>query len=64
MQAYQRAIDLGEAGLKADLLLATGRCYEGLRDVAKAKNTYEQVATQFPNTPQSKAAEAAKAQLQ
>lgn len=61
---YQNALNLGDAGLKGDLLLATGRCYELLNDKAKARSQYDQVISQLSNTSYSKSAEAFKAQLE
>jgi TolA-binding protein len=63
LNTFQKALDLGETGLKGDLLLAIARCQEALHDTAKAKATYEQIISQLPNTESSRTAELLKAQL-
>lgn len=62
LQFFQKAIQMGESGLKGDLLLAIARCYEATQNTAKARETYEQVLNEFPNTEFSKTAEIYKAQ--
>jgi tetratricopeptide (TPR) repeat protein len=64
VQAYDRAINLGDFGLKGDLLLGIGRCYEATRDLAKARSTYDQVIAQFPTSTYSKTAEFAKSRIE
>jgi TolA-binding protein len=63
MTAYEKAISQGEAGLKGDLLLALARAQalSGKKD--QARNTYDQILSQLPNTEQSKQAETLKARL-
>lgn len=63
LQYFQKAIKLGEAGLKGDLLLAVARCYEATNDTVKARATYDQILTDLPNTEYAKSAEIFKAQL-
>lgn len=60
---FQKAIALGEPSLKGDLLLAIGRCYEGLNDLAKARSIYEQVSKEFPGGEYAKAADGRKSRL-
>lgn len=60
LQSYQKALDLGEASLKGDLLLAMARCYELTHDSAKAKSTYDRIIADLPNTDYAKTAEALK----
>jgi TolA-binding protein len=47
---------------KADVLLAIARNQELLGDKAKARETYDQVIKQFPNTDQAHTAETLKAE--
>ncbi len=63
-EAYEKAINLGEASVKGDLLLGVARTSVSLKDTAKAKQTYDQILTQLPNTETSRNAEALKAQLE
>ena len=63
IQSYQKAIQLGEGSLKGDLLMAMARCYEFLKDTAKARSTYDQVLVDLPNTEYSKTAELYKGRL-
>lgn len=62
-QAYERALNLGEASMKGDILLALGRTFEGLKDAAKARSTYDQIISQLPNTEHAKYAEIFKSKL-
>jgi tetratricopeptide (TPR) repeat protein len=62
-ETYEKAINLGEASVKGDLLLGSARTSLALKDTAKAKQTYEQILNQLPNTEYSRYAEALKAQL-
>ena len=64
VQTFEKAIGLGEASLKGDLLLAVARCQEGLHDTAKARSTYDQIVSQLPNTEYSRSAQTLKAKLQ
>jgi tetratricopeptide (TPR) repeat protein len=64
VSAYEKALNLGEAGIKGDLMLAIARCQEAMHDAAKARSTYDQILTQLPNTDAAKTAEALKAKLQ
>lgn len=61
--AYQNALGTGESALKPELLLAVARAYEGTGDVAKAKNSYDEVLQSFPATEYAKSAELNKARL-
>lgn len=63
LQAYQSALEFGEAQFKGQLLLAMARMHELLKDTAKARSTYDQIITQFPATEFAKAAEAGKSRL-
>jgi hypothetical protein len=49
--------------LKGELLLSVARNYELLKDLPKARSTYDQIISQIPGTESSRAAEAAKALL-
>ena len=60
---YEKAINIGEASLKGDLLLAIARCHGLLNDSAKARSTYDQILSQLPNTEYARQAEALKAKL-
>jgi tetratricopeptide (TPR) repeat protein len=63
IQAYQKAINLGEGSLKGDLLMGIARSHEANHDSAKARSTYDQILTDLPGTDYAKSAEAYKAQL-
>lgn len=62
--AYQKAINLGQAALKGDLLLSMARSYESAKDAAKAKSTYDKILSEMPNSEAAKVAAARKAQIQ
>jgi tetratricopeptide (TPR) repeat protein len=62
VQAYEKALKSGEPMSKADVLLAIARNQELLGDKAKARETYDQVIKQFPNTDQAHTAETLKAE--
>jgi tetratricopeptide (TPR) repeat protein len=64
LQAFQKALNMGEVSLKGDLLLAIARSYEASHDSAKARSTYDQILKDLSNTEYAKSAEAFKAQLQ
>lgn len=64
IQFFEKAISYGEASVKGDLLLALARSYELLHDTGKARNIYEQIQSQLPNTEYAKAAQAFKALLE
>jgi len=61
--AFEKAASTGEGSVKGDALLAIARCYETLKDSAKARSTYDQVLSQLPSTEYAKSAEALKSQL-
>lgn len=61
--AFEKALNLGEAGIKGDVLLAIARSQVALHDTAKARSTYDQIISQLPNTESAKMAEALKAKL-
>lgn len=61
---YEKALNLGEAGIKGDLLLALARSQEAMKDTAKARSIYDRIITELPNTEVAKTAETLKAQLQ
>ena len=63
LDAYDQALNTGEATLKADLLMNKARVYESMSNPAQAKTTYDLVLSQFPGTEQSKMAELFKARL-
>jgi len=63
ISVYEKAISIGEASLKGDLLLAIARCHGLLNDSAKARSTYDQILSQLPNTEYARQAEALKAKL-
>jgi tetratricopeptide (TPR) repeat protein len=62
IQAYQNAINSGEPVAKADILLAVARNQELMGDKAKARETYDQIIKQSPNSDQAHTAESLKAQ--
>ena len=62
--AYEKALASDNGTLKGDLLLALARCYEGQRDISKAKITYDKIIAQLPNTDSAKSAEVFKANLE
>ena len=64
LQAFQKALPLGERSLKGDLLLGVARNQEALHDLVKARSTYDQILTELPNTEYAKSAEIFKDQLQ
>lgn len=45
--------------LTSDYMLAIARCYEAMHDLAKARSTYDQIVSQFPNSPNLSAVRAA-----
>ncbi len=61
---FQKALNLGELGLKGDLLMGITRSYEALHDSAKARSTYDKILTELPNTEYSKSADVFKSQLE
>lgn len=63
LQSFQKALNLGEASLKGDLLLGIARCYSAMQDSAKARSTYDQILTDLPNTEYSRTAEILKNRL-
>ena len=60
---FEKALNLGEAGIKGDVLLAIARCYEALHDTTHARSTYDQILSQMPDTDAAKTAELRKAKL-
>ncbi len=62
--AYDKALNLGEAGLKGDLLMAKARVLELQKDANQAKATYDQVISQLPNSNYAKYAEIFKSRLE
>lgn len=66
IQAYQSALSAttsaGEPVAKADLLLAVARNQDLMGDKAKARETYDQIIKQYPNSDQAHTAESLKAQ--
>ncbi|OFY99362.1 MAG: hypothetical protein A2070_03255 [Bdellovibrionales bacterium GWC1_52_8] len=64
LQAFEKAMNLGESNLKGDLLLAIARCQEVLNDKAKARATYDQIISQLPNTEFAKNARFFKNRIQ
>jgi tetratricopeptide (TPR) repeat protein len=63
VEAFQKAIRLGDKAQKGDLLLAVARCYEALHDMAKARSIYDQVSSEFSGSEYAKSAELLKSQL-
>jgi tetratricopeptide (TPR) repeat protein len=64
VQSYQKALNLGEGGLKGDLLLGIARSYEALHDTAKARSTYDQILKDLPGSDHAKSAELYKNAIQ
>jgi TolA-binding protein len=63
IQAFERAISYGEEGIKGDALLSIARNQEAMKDTAKAKETYDRIIRELPNTEAAKNAELFKAAL-
>jgi tetratricopeptide (TPR) repeat protein len=61
--AYEKSAGYADGSLKGDVLLAAARCQTALKDVTKARSTYDQILSQLPNTDAAKAAESLKAKL-
>ncbi len=57
VEAFEKALALGEATLQGDLMLSIGRVKEGTGDTAGAKAMYKRVTEQLPNTDYAKTAE-------
>lgn len=57
LSAFEKALGLGQEGLKGDLLLGAARSHEAMGDREKAKNFYQQIISQFPNSEFAKKAE-------
>lgn len=64
LQAYEKALGLGEGSIKGEVLLAMARVYASKNDLAKARSTYDQIITQLPNTEHSRSAEMQKSLLE
>ena len=63
IQAFQKALNLGEGSLKGDLLLGLARSYEAMHDSANARSTYDRILSELPNTDSAKSAEIFKSQI-
>jgi tetratricopeptide (TPR) repeat protein len=63
LDAFDKAVGMGEASLKGDLLLSKARVFEELKDNAQAKSTYEQIQSLLPNTEYAKLADSFKSRL-
>ncbi|MGK5090108.1 tetratricopeptide repeat protein [Bdellovibrionota bacterium FG-2] len=64
VQAYEKALNLGEETLKGDLLLAMARCYEGAKEFVKAKGVYDRIIKELPSKEHAKSAETYKSQIE
>jgi tetratricopeptide (TPR) repeat protein len=66
VQAFQKALGVGDAAqvqMKGDLLLSVARNEELAGDKAKARETYDQIIKQLPDSEQAHQAEYLKARL-
>ena len=66
VQSYEKALALAgneNPGLRGDLMMATARVHQSMGDAAKAKQDYELVTRELPNTEYAKTAELYKAKL-
>lgn len=64
LKSFETGLKSSEGVVKADLLLSIARTQLALSNAAKAKESLDQVISQFPGTEQAKAAELQKAQLE
>ena len=64
LQSYEKSMNLGEPGMKGDLLLAMARTHAQAHDTAKARTVYDQILSQLPNTEYSRSAEMLKGLLE
>jgi tetratricopeptide (TPR) repeat protein len=62
--AYEKGIQQGEASLKGELLLGVARAQQLAGNQDKARQAYDQILSQLPNTEQAKRAESLKARLE
>lgn len=63
VQAFERALQVGEESWKGELLLALGRNQAALKQWAQAKVTYEKIIKEVPGTEAATTAESLKARL-
>jgi tetratricopeptide (TPR) repeat protein len=63
IQAWESALNQGEAGLKVDLQMALARCSERVGNAAQAKTYYEKIMTDEPGSEAARTAELYKSQL-
>lgn len=64
LDAFEKALNIGEATIKGDLMMAKARSFESLKDTKQAQATYDQIEKDLPNTEYAKLAELYKARLQ
>ncbi|MCM2322485.1 MAG: tetratricopeptide repeat protein [Oligoflexia bacterium] len=64
LKTYEKALATGDTVVKGQALLSIARSHELLKDVAKARSTYDQIISQLPSTEHAKTAEARKALLE
>lgn len=62
--AFDRALSLGEASLRAELLLALGRVHGLNKNAAEAKKALDKVTSEFPTSDQAKVAELLKSRVE
>lgn len=63
VKAYEKALNYGVASLKGDLLLAVARGHEELKQLDKAKETYDRILSELPNTSAARSAELFKSRI-
>jgi tetratricopeptide (TPR) repeat protein len=63
VEAYQKAVNAGEPSMEGETLLALARGLELSGQSTEAKNTYERILKDLPNTEYSRLAESFKAAL-
>lgn len=63
LEAFEKALRMGESSLKPDVLLSIARIHGTSKNSDKARSTYDQILKEFPNTEYSKSAELFKTSL-
>lgn len=64
LDVFQRAFNLGQEGLKGELWLAMARVHEAQGQKDKAKEIYQKIISQIPNTEYANTAESQQASLE
>lgn len=63
-QSFDRALSMGETGLRGELLLSVARVQEARGQKDEAKKTYDRIVSELPNSDYSRSAETYRAELQ